>query len=142
MSFYIEGDLIVQIPVAGESIARYTASESAEFYMDSIEGVSITREGRLTINIDVKPQIINIYAKNNSGEVTDFEVQLLESWTENFVEKDGTIMKIPRAGEMPTIGGSLYEFSTHETTIWGIRGIALLICIIFVFVYYSWRKGR
>ena len=68
MSFYIEGDLIVQIPVAGESIAIFKTSGSAEFYMDYIEGVSITKDGRLIINTDVQQQSIKIYARNNDGD--------------------------------------------------------------------------
>ncbi len=142
MSFYIEGDLIVQIPVAGESIAIFKTSGAAEFYMDYIEGVSITKDGRLVINTDVQQQSIKIYARNNDGEVAEIEVQLINSWTENFIEKDGTVMKIPRTGEMPTIGGTLYEFSTKETTIWCIRGIVLVVCIVFIILYYSWRKKQ
>ena len=140
MSLYIEGDLIVQIPVAGESIAIFKTSGAAEFYMDYVEGVLITKGGRLIINTDVQQQSVKIYARNNAGEVAEAEVQLLKSWTENFVEKDGTVMKIPRAGEMPTIGGTLYEFSTKETTIWCIRGAVLVICIVFIILYYTWRK--
>lgn len=142
MSFYIEGDLIVQIPVAGESISIFKASESAEFYMDYIDGVSITKEGRLIINTDVNQQSIKIYARTNDGDVAEAEIQLLKSWTENFIEADGTIMKIPRAGEMPSLGGTLYEFSTRETTIWCIRGAVLVICIIFIILYYYWRKKQ
>lgn len=142
MRFYIEGDLIVQIPVVGESISIFKTSESAEFYMDYIEGVSITKEGRLIINTDVNQQNIKIYARNYTGEVAEAEIQLLKSWTENFVEKDGTVMKIPREGEMPVLAGTLYNFAVKETTIWCIRGASVLICIAFISLYYSWKKRQ
>lgn len=142
MSFSIEGDLVVQIPVAGESISQYSTSEPAEFYVDSIEGVYISKEGRLTLNTDVKTKSVTIYAVNDKGEKAQMNIQLIESWTKNFVEKDGTLMSIPKSEEMPKIGNDFYQFATKENTIWGIRLLVVLGTVIFIFLFSKWKKTR
>lgn len=143
-----DGDSQVQIPVVGESIAQYKAisngeAENVEYEIHNpIKGVTINKEGLLTIKTGVQPQKIEISAMLNDNFSESKEVQLFKSWTLSAKEVDGTSKSIPNPNEVPKLIDNTYKFFLSDIVMDAIRIFFSIVVIMFSGLFIYWRKKK
>lgn len=142
----IKGENIVEIPVAGESISEYKTNETNKNVkfelLDSIDGVSISDNGRLSVNPDVEAQNIRISAVLDDRFRQIMDVQLIKSWTLSAREVDGTTKSIPRPEEISNILSNNDKLMLSEKFLNSIRIIACIICAGFATLYWWWKREK
>lgn len=142
----IKGDNIVEIPVVGESISEYRTNETNKNVkfelLDSIDGVSINENGRLSVKPDVEAQNIRISAVLDNRLIEIMDVQLIKSWTLSAREVDGTSKSIPRPEEISNILSNNDKFILSEKFLNSVRIIACIICAAFATLYWWWKREK
>ncbi|PJI06708.1 MULTISPECIES: hypothetical protein [Clostridium] len=146
------GDTRVQIPVVGESIAKYSANihdsngnivnQKITYKIDTPKkGISIDSNGMLKIKQNVSPQPIRIDAViDNNLAFESKEIQLYKSWTLDAKELDGTSKSIPQTYEVKKILGSTYKFLMSDYVMNIIRISAVISLLLFIKLYLYWKK--
>ena len=95
----IIGERSVQIPVVGETIAKYKLkyenlyleklNSKVDFkIIPEVRGVKINKDGVLTIDSDAKSGLINIESNVDDRWSSNIEVQLVESWIYEYEAKE------------------------------------------------------
>ena len=150
-NFSIKGDELVDIPVAGESISDYKIESdnkenlnntTVKFQLkEPVDGITLNDSGRLTLTPDVEPQKIQICAIIDGSINQTKEVQLMNSWTLDATEIDGTRKSVPKAGEVSEIISNDNILMSKNALI-GTRVVMALIAIIFGYIYVYWKKQK
>lgn len=145
LKFQFEGDDKVQIPVNGESIAKYNTkiySSNGQLQDNKIiykidnpkKGISISSDGVLKVNTDVVPQKIKIDAIIDGCQIYEGkEIQLYKSWTLNSKNIDKSI---PKPNKVPKLN-NIYEFFLSTNTMNGIRIFSLVVILLGAFLYVT-----
>ena len=149
----ITGDKEVEIPVVGEGISDYKVIDTVEnedilekgtvveFKMKKdVNGVNISKDGRLTIHPDISPQEIEIESVINDTIVKNLKVNLLKSWTLTEKEVDGTKKSIPKENEVRSILDDKDEIYINRFIII-IRFFIVFISIFCVVLYIKWKNN-
>ncbi|MDT8718865.1 hypothetical protein IAI10_19610 [Clostridium sp. 19966] len=145
LNFYIQGEDRVQIPVQGESIALYKSSlnnEQVNYRLeDNASGVYISKDGKLTLTTNAKEGKIKIEAVYGNLAV-EKEIQLFKSWTLSAKEVDGTSKSIPAPGEVKNLLSGIYPLIMSAAFINSIRIGALVLAVIFLYLYIIWKRVK
>lgn len=149
----ITGDKEVEIPVVGEGISDYKVIDTVknedilekgtvvEFKMKKdVNGVNISKDGRLTIHPDISPQEIEIESVINDTIVKNLKVNLLKSWTLTEKEVDGTKKSIPKENEVRSILDDKDEIYINRFIII-MRFFIVFISIFCVALYIKWKNN-
>ena len=149
----ITGDKEVEIPVVGEGISDYKVIDTVknedileketvvEFKMKKdVNGVNISKDGRLTIHPDISPQEIEIESVINDTIVKNLKVTLLKSWTLTEKEVDGTKKSIPKENEVRSILDDKDEIYINRFIII-MRFFIVFISIFCVVLYIKWKNN-
>lgn len=149
----ITGDKEVEIPVIGEGISDYKVIDTVknedileketvvEFKMKKdVNGVNISKDGRLTIHPDISPQEIEIESVINDTIVKNLKVTLLKSWTLTEKEVDGTKKSIPKENEVRSILDDKDEIYINRFIII-MRFFIVFISIFCVVLYIKWKNN-
>lgn len=146
------GDTRVQIPVVGESIAKYTANfhdlngnvvnKNITYKIDEPKkGISIDRNGILKIKTNVLPQAVKIDAViDNNLAFESKEIQLYKSWTLNAKELDGTSKSIPQTYAVKKLLSNTYEFFMSDYVMNIIRISSVILLLLFIKLYLYWKR--
>lgn len=142
----IQGENIVEIPVAGETISEYKTKENNKNVkyklIDNIDGVSISEEGRLTIKPDAEAQNIKICAVLDNSISEIIEIQLIKSWTLSAKEVDGTSKSIPKPEELRSILSESDRYSLSNNFLILIRMIGVILVAAFAVLYWWWNRDK
>lgn len=152
LNFSIKGDTTIEIPVVGETIYDYKIESinnveninknTVKFKIkESVDGITINDNGRLTLTPDVQEQQIQICAvlDENLSEIMD--IQLLKSWTVDAKELDGTSKSIPRPDEVSTLTKNKKGSWINNNILIGTRISIIIITIVFGSLYWFWKKN-
>ncbi|MEG0276775.1 MAG: hypothetical protein RR630_07090 [Coprobacillus sp.] len=127
----IDGPTDVMIPNAGESVANYTLGKGYSFSPINQTGISLNKDGVLTLTKNVKPQELIIVAKKENRVIRK-KVSLYYSWSrdnEKYQIKE-SINPIPTFKVLTNTGlqkGILYA------------GLSLISCVFIGYILK--RKG-
>lgn len=142
----IVGDEYVQIPVAGESIAKYTirsakGSEGGTLQLQNpIDGVHISKDGTLTLTLHARPQTIQLTVVAADGSRSIRNIHLIKSWTIGKKAGDGLSLQIPLPDKAPkNINTSTFLFDDQVTHL--IRYAVVIASILLVLIYFWCRIG-
>ena len=105
-----------------------------------VNGVNISKDGRLTIHPDISPQEIEIESVINDTIVKNLKVNLLKSWTLTEKEVDGTKKSIPKENEVRSILDDKDEIYINRFIII-IRFFIVFISIFCVVLYIKWKNN-
>ncbi|AWB45608.1 hypothetical protein DCC85_16340 [Paenibacillus sp. CAA11] len=141
----VNGELEVQKPVQGESIAGYSPKGlpdklTASFRLAKPEqDASLTADGKLTLKAGVTAGQLSMRMDVGSRWSFPFEVKLVPSWTLKRTEKDGTSLSLPTPDKLspltresdPWLHGGLKSF---------IRIGSVLSLALVLILYVFWRR--
>lgn len=149
----ITGDKEVEIPTAGEGISDYKVIDkeknenisekgtSVEFNLkNNIEGVSLSRDGRLTLYPDAEPQDIEIEAVIDKKISKTTKIKILKSWMLTAKEIDGTIKSIPQENEVEVLMTPEKSAYVNKSIVI-FRVILILSILAVVILYWKWKKN-
>ncbi|MBP2631289.1 MAG: hypothetical protein H6Q70_1917 [Firmicutes bacterium] len=145
----IEGDTVIQIPLEGaESIALYhLGDKQASFHLaKKYSGISLTPQGRLSVSVDVQPQIIKLFADvEGENERLIKNVTLKLSDKVNVKDTDGDEpLLLPTDKLYPIYDPT--SFLTQDRTYiilrWVIFGIFLGCMAAFLYGNYLHQKDQ
>ncbi|EST12778.1 hypothetical protein [Sporolactobacillus laevolacticus] len=142
----ITGEESVQIPVAGESIAYYqirktenTENKPTLGLLGKPKGVTLDKNGTLTLTTLAKPQTIRLVSISPDGSKTVKSVRLIKSWIIGKKADDGISIQIPIPDKAPKIVNiSSFLYSDAATRL--IRYILIVIGLLLVLTYFWCRK--
>lgn len=149
LNITINGDARVQLPVVGESIARYKVevdnptvkAEKITYRIhDKQKGVSIGSDGILKIETGVPQKSIQIDAVVGNSIYVSKDIELFKSWTLSAKEVDGTSKSIPQPSAVKNLMSGPYEFIMSTSVMNIIRGISILAVVIIAGLYVYWNK--
>jgi hypothetical protein len=147
LNLKIDGDKNVVKPIIGESIAQYKmitnckegSENTASFYLEEeVEGVSITKGGRLTVLANSIVKKINIKSVINDKFNFIFEINLSDSSILNLKDKEGLSLTVPKENEVRKVISSQELFNRTDTIIL-FRIIIILTVILLLTIYLLWR---
>lgn len=138
----ITGEDALQISDVAESNSEYSivGEQKDEFSFEPIEGVSgvsITKDGILSIDKDATNQVVTIKAFNDKGFYISKNVTIYKSWIST---QDNPNIKIPEADQIKSIKNN-YEIFSEPAMLWGIRlGFVAIACVFGVSYHLSRRN--
>lgn len=143
----IEGDSVIQIPIAGtESIALYhLGDQQASFHLaKEYPGISLSPQGRLSVSAEARPQMIKFLA-DVEGENRRFikNVALKLSDKANVKDKNGDEPLLPPTDTLYPIydpTSFLAQESTYTILRWALIGIFLVCMGAFLYGNYLYQK--
>lgn len=149
LNFTINGDARVQLPVIGESIARYKVEMDNSALKDTKvtykihtkqKCISISDDGILRIAAGVPKGKITIDAVVGDSVYESKEIDLFKSWTLSAKEVDGTSKSIPKINAVKNLMGGPYQFIMSHNVMDIIRIAAILLVAALTGLYIYWKK--
>ncbi|WMJ79271.1 hypothetical protein RBU49_10255 [Clostridium sp. MB40-C1] len=146
----VVGDRNVMKPIEGESIAQYNliinngqedkGKNKASFYLkESLAGVSITEEGRLTVLSKATAKKISIKTVINNKFHVITEVTLSDSLVLGLKDKEGFSLAVPKVNEVEGVVNSNSIFNRPDM-IMLFRGVIVLVISTILILYFVWRR--
>lgn len=141
----LKGDQQVLKPYIGDSIAQYSLETKdlnlpVSFKLEApIDGVTITRDGRLTLRPDIHVDTLPLYVDIDNKWRRSFTVNLIPSWFLNAKQQDGTSLTIPTTDEMSKVTIVSDPFINKKMLIF-VRIIIIVIGATMGMLYWGWRK--
>jgi hypothetical protein len=140
----ITGEDTLQISDVAESISQYfiNGNDKSDFSfipIDGVSGVSITKDGILTVDKNATNQVIKIKAINKDGLYISENVTIYKSWLSTQSNQE---IKIPTPNQIKSIKNN-YDIFSNTKVLTGIRLSCVLVVFIFSLSYcLSRRKIR
>jgi hypothetical protein len=140
----ITGEDSLQISEVAESSSHYiiNGNEKNDFSfipIDGVSGISITKDGILTVDENATNQVIKIKAISKDGLYISKNVTIYKSWINTQSNQE---IKIPTPDQIKSIKNN-YDIFSNEKVLTGIRSSCLLFVFIFGLSYcLSRRKIR
>ena len=139
----IIGERSVQIPVVGETIAKYKLkyenlyleklNSKVDFkIIPEVRGVKINKDGVLTIDSDAKSGLINIESNVDDRWSSNIEVQLLESWIYEYEAKESVKVRLANSTDVKEI------ISDNEGQVINTIIIILRVLVFVTFIVIIW----
>lgn len=130
---YIIGDNESIIPVEGQNISKYSLYskngylKEVNFYLKNyVEGVYITKDGKLTVSSNAKEQSVQIISVFGDSKYIK---------SINLKKK---ITAIPSVDEAQSVGSDSWLLNNYF--IYFIRVMLFVLFVLCIFVYKKWRK--
>ena len=139
----IIGERSVQIPVVGETIAKYKLKYE-NLYLEKlnsrvdfkiipeVRGVKINKDGVLTIDSDANPGLINIESNVDDRWSGNIEVQLVESWIYEYEAKESVKVRLANSTDVKEI------ISDNEGQVINTIIIILRVLVFVTFIVIIW----
>ena len=139
----IIGERSVQIPVVGETIAKYKLkyenlyleklNSKVDFkIIPEVRGVKINKDGVLTIDSDAKSGLINIESNVDDRWSSNIEVQLVESWIYEYEAKESVKVRLANSTDVKEIS------SDNEGQVINTIIIILRVLVFVTFIVIIW----
>ena len=139
----IIGERSVQIPVVGETIAKYKLkyenlyleklNSKVDFkIIPEVRGVKINKDGVLTIDSDAKSGLINIESNVDDRWSGNIEVQLVESWIYEYEAKESVKVRLANSTDVKEI------ISDNEGQVINTIIIILRVLVFVTFIVIIW----
>ena len=139
----IIGERSVQIPVVGETIAKYKLkyenlyleklNSKVDFkIIPEVRGVKINKDGVLTIDSDAKSGLINIESNVDDRWSSNIEVQLVESWIYEYKAKESVKVRLANSTDVKEI------ISDNEGQVINTIIIILRVLVFVTFIVIIW----
>ncbi len=139
----IIGERSVQIPVVGETIAKYKLkyenlyleklNSKVDFkIIPEVRGVKINKDGVLTIDSDAKSGLINIESNVDDRWSSNIEVQLVESWIYEYEAKESVKVRLANSTDVKEI------ISDNEGQVINTIIIILRVLVFVTFIVIIW----
>ena len=139
----IIGERSVQIPVVGETIAKYKLkyenlyleklNSKVDFkIIPEVRGVKINKDGVLTIDSDAKSGLINIESNVDDRWSSNIEVQLVESWIYEYEAKESVKVRLANSTDVKEI------ISDNEGQVINTIIIILRVLVFVTFILIIW----
>lgn len=139
----IIGERSVQIPVVGETIAKYKLkyenlyleklNSKVDFkVIPEVRGVKINKDGVLTIDSDAKSGLINIESNVDDRWSSNIEVQLVESWIYEYEAKESVKVRLANSTDVKEI------ISDNEGQVINTIIIILRVLVFVTFIVIIW----
>ncbi len=139
----IIGERSVQIPVVGETIAKYKLkyenlyleklNSKVDFkIIPEVRGVKINKDGVLTIDSDAKSGLINIESNVDDRWSSNIEVQLVESWIYEYEAKESVKVRLANSTDVKEI------ISDDEGQVINTIIIILRVLVFVTFIVIIW----
>ena len=147
----IVGDNLVQIPVVGESIAKYKLkyedlnlekiNSKINFEINpKVQDVTINKDGILTVKTGANPGLITIESNIGDRWSGKIEIQLVKSWIYEYEKKENVKIRLANATDVKEIISNNEEKAINTIII--ILRILLLLTFIVIIYYIITRKKR
>ncbi|MCY6957281.1 hypothetical protein [Clostridium brassicae] len=146
----VVGDRNVMKPIVGESISQYSLmindgqekkeDNKVSFYLkEGAEGVSITKDGRLTVLPKATNKKITIKAVINNKFNVITEVTLSNSLVLNLKDKEGFSLAVPKVNEVHEVVNSNNIFN-RSGMIMLFRTVIVLMISTILILYFVWGR--
>lgn len=140
----VVGSNEVQIPMIGESIERYKVKgkKNVVFSLQKeVEGVSISKDGLLSINNKVNQEYLILNMKIKDKIILKKYISLKHPWYRDKFDEQNVSYGLPSPTNSPTVN-AMSKFSVLENSFTFVKTFLVVVFIMTLVLYKYWSNSR